>query len=431
MASIIDLSTRIATNTTLLNTYLTEHNLPFPSFDISAPIDLLPPSTTPPEILSARQQIINDTSALHNLLLGPREHIMSTYQPISMISPKAITQFRLVHSFPVGSETSFSALAAHAGISQKHLTKLIRHGIVAHNLFAEPKPGVIVHSAATKLLAENEGIHNWVEYATHEHWIASYHAVEAMRQYPGSGEPNNSGFSLANQTDKSMFGFYSTPGNEKRLERFAKVMRFITRRPELGPELAVDAFDWKGLPEGGKVVDVGGSHGLVSIELSKNFSQLEFVVQDLDESVVRGAESKMPEEVKDRVKFMVHDFFTEQPVKGADVYFLRAVLHNWSDEYAVRILRNLIPGLKRGSKIVVNDVVLADVGTYKDKSAELWARVSDLTQVVLQNSGDREIGDYIKLFEAADERLKYKEAKPMPGSTRLWIIVAEWEGTDS
>lgn len=42
---------------------------------------------------------------------------------------------------------------------------------------------------------------------------------------------------------------------------------------------------------------------------------------------------------------MATDFLeTEQPVKDADVYFMRAVLHNWPDEYCVRILRNLLPG---------------------------------------------------------------------------------------
>ncbi|KAK3986043.1 S-adenosyl-L-methionine-dependent methyltransferase [Cladorrhinum sp. PSN332] len=425
MASITDLSTRIASNTTKLNTYLTTHNLPPPSLDITAPVNLLPPNT-PAEIVLARQCIIDDTLELRNLVLGPREHIMTTYQALDMTSPKAITRFRLAHAFPVGSETTFGALAAYSGLGETHIRKLIRHAISAHDLFSEPRPGVVAHSAASKLLAEDEALHAWVEHATHELWNAAYHAPDAMERFPASGEPNETGFSLANNTGKSFFGFMSE--HPERLRRFAAVMRFVTRRPELGPELVVDAFPWDSLPRpGGKVVDVGGSHGLVCIELARRFPGLEFVVQDLDEPVVRDADARKPSEVADRVSFMTHDFFTPQPVRGADVYFLRAVLHNWSDGYAVRILRNLIPGLKRGAKVVINDVVVPEAGSMS-KPVELRARISDLTQVVLQNAGDREIGDWVSLLEAADSRFRFKEAKPMPGSTRLWVIVAEWEG---
>lgn len=36
----------------------------------------------------------------------------------------------------------------------------------------------------------------------------------------------------------------------------------------------------------------------------------------------------------------------EQPVRHADVYFFRAIFHNWRHKYAVEILRNLMPALK-------------------------------------------------------------------------------------
>ncbi len=159
----------------------------------------------------------------------------------------------------------------------------------------------------------------------------------------------------------------------------------------------------------------------------ERFHGLRFVVQDLGEPVVRNAEARKPAEVGDRVEFMTHDFFEEQPVKGADVYFLRAVLHNWSDKYAVKVLRALIPALKKGAKVVVNDVVVAEAGSVS-KPAELKTRVGDLIQLVLNNAGDRELGDWVKLFETADSRFNFKGSKQMLGSTRLWILVAEWEG---
>ena len=60
---------------------------------------------------------------------------------------------------------------------------------------------------------------------------------------------------------------------------------------------------------------------------------------------------------------MSHDFFTQQPVKNADVYLIRWCLHNWSDEYSIKILRALIPALKPGARVLVNDGVLPEPNT--------------------------------------------------------------------
>ena len=60
---------------------------------------------------------------------------------------------------------------------------------------------------------------------------------------------------------------------------------------------------------------------------------------------------------------MAHDFLSEQPIKNADVYLFRWIFHNWSDMYCIRILRNLIPALKGGAIILINDNVLPEPGT--------------------------------------------------------------------
>lgn len=85
------------------------------------------------------------------------------------------------------------------------------------------------------------------------------------------------------------------------------------------------------------------------------------MVQDF-EPVVSTAEKETPADLAGRVKFMTHDFFKEQPVSGADVYFFRWIFHNWSDKYCIEILRKQIPALKRGAKIVVNEYVLPEPG---------------------------------------------------------------------
>lgn len=95
----------------------------------------------------------------------------------------------------------------------------------------------------------------------------------------------------------------------------------------------------------------------MSHEISQAFPHLNFVVQDLVMNDAISSEYSSPQ-----IKFMAHDFFTPQPVKSADAYLMRWILHNWTDEKAIEILKNLIPALKKGSRVVINDGCLPEPG---------------------------------------------------------------------
>lgn len=100
----------------------------------------------------------------------------------------------------------------------------------------------------------------------------------------------------------------------------------------------------------------------VSIGLAKRFPDLNFVVQDLP-GVVDEGPSKVPAEIKDRFQFMPYSMLDKQPVKGAPIYFFRAIFHNWPDESCVQILKNQIPALKKGAHIVIDDSTLHEPNT--------------------------------------------------------------------
>ena len=48
-----------------------------------------------------------------------------------------------------------------------------------------------------------------------------------------------------------------------------------------------------------------------------------------------------------------HDFFTAQPRHSADVFILRAILHDWSDAYALKILKHLRIAAKPETRLVI------------------------------------------------------------------------------
>ncbi|KAI1389995.1 S-adenosyl-L-methionine-dependent methyltransferase [Hypoxylon trugodes] len=417
---IVELSTRIAANTIKLDEYLKSHNLLTPSFDVDGPLDTLVPKDEI-EIEKSRISIIEDTTELRRLALGPKEHLMNFSQN-DLLSQDAISHLSIAHGFPVGSETTFLEIAARAGIREVRAKQIVRHAI-ARGIFCEPRPGVVAHSAASRILVEDRGVSDYVGANTEELWRAATCSVFALGRFPGSEEPNETGFALSNRTDKSFYEFFSEhPG---RARRFANAMSAFTGRTGYELKHIVDGFAW-GEGKDKMVVDVGGSQGFASFALARAFPSLSFVVQDL-EPVVEAAKKDAPADVAERVSFQSYDFLTsEQPVKGAGVYFFRWIFHEWSDKYAVKILQNLIPALRPGAKIVVNDEVLPVPGTV-GAFEELRIRDLDLTMAELQNSHERELDDWKKLFKSADERFEFLEAKRPEGSN-MWVIVLEWKG---
>lgn len=145
-----------------------------------------------------------------------------------------------------------------------------------------------------------------------------------------------------------------------RAKVFAGAMTWHAMLPGFSADYLVAAFPW-GSDSKLTVVDVGGGLGHVSQALVRHHPTVDCIVEDSPETIAQGQES-LPADLQGRVRFQAHDFFQEQILAGADVYLLRLVLHDWSDKYAKMIIKSLIPALKPGAKVVVNDRVIPGYG---------------------------------------------------------------------
>ncbi|TFY69031.1 hypothetical protein EVG20_g3321 [Dentipellis fragilis] len=112
-------------------------------------------------------------------------------------------------------------------------------------------------------------------------------------------------------------------------------------RTLLAPNAIVGGFGWKNLKEGALVIDVGGGDRAVVIAEGEKFW-----------------ETATPEYLKSgKVKFQPFNFMNEdQPVKHADV-FVRGILHDWADQYCVKILRSLRAAAPNTRLLVVDQLV--------------------------------------------------------------------------
>jgi hypothetical protein len=209
-----------------------------------------------------------------------------------------------------------------------------------------------------------------------------------------------------------------------RSKTFADAMAVFTTGSAYGPEALLSYFSTHQISKG-TIVDVGGSHGSVSIPIVRKYPGLRCIVQDLP-AVVDVAKKSLPDDVQSRVQFMAHNFFAEQPVRDADVYLLRWILHDWSDQYACKILRALIPALKNGARILVHEYVVPEPGK-GSVTSQLSFRWMDVLIRGLCNGKERDEQDWHDLFSNADARFKIRAIHHTPLS-QLGIVDVEWCG---
>ena len=147
--------------------------------------------------------------------------------------------------------------------------------------------------------------------------------------------------------------------------RFAGGMKSLDHVPGCGDAFVAKSYDWASLGDV-RIVNVGGQRGSVAIDLASKFENIKPLVQD-SPAIIQGADSAVPDSLKERVQFMPHELFATQTVK-ADVYFFRMVLRSWGDQYAVKILQAQIPALRPGAKILIHDAILPG----PDSASPLW-----------------------------------------------------------
>ena len=286
-------------------------------------------------------------------LREPGEWPLTDLQHNRTASVQAIVRFGLAKAFPVDQKITFANLGKACGLHTEEVSQLLRHAMT-YRIFSEPAPGVVAHTAASRVLATDPNLVGNLQFALDEMGPAASRMVDAMERWPHSQETNETGFNLAYGTNDAFFA--SVGKNPVRASKLAAAMRSFLDTPPFAPHHLAQGFEWAGVE---KMVDVGGSGGAVAVELARHFPRLHCVVQDLPLSMET---AHIPEDVKDRVCLMPHDFFTEQLVHDADVYLLRRVLHDWSDLYCVKIIRALIPAMKKGARIVINDSLLPEYG---------------------------------------------------------------------
>ncbi|KAF7548437.1 hypothetical protein G7Z17_g7058 [Cylindrodendrum hubeiense] len=405
--------------------YLEDNGHPAPSFQESG-LERYPKD---PQLLGLQFQLIEATSDLYHLALGPE--MMVFMQPIL---------FDFFSAVPLGGSASYSEIAVKTNLPESTVRRVLRHAMTMR-LFEEKPPGSgnLTHTSTTAYVAKYPTWRSFLGHNLEDLRPGTLHVPESLRKFSaGKEKPSEevleSGVSLA---DVDRLGYPTscweyldrTPEGKPegyRANRFAEAMQIASSTEAIKSSDLLTAFDWKSYGEA-TVVDVGGSAGHDAITLAKSFPALKLVVQDLQQNEAK-FQSNLQPELASRISYQVHDFFSPQPV-AADVYFLKMILHDWPNKDASSILRNLVPSLKSGARILLFENVIppafdGDGNRVLPAMVQRMFSAADLQMLTAFNSMERTLDEWKALLKEADESLEIRSVLSIPGAFQSIIEVA-------
>ena len=128
----------------------------------------------------------------------------------------------------------------------------------------------------------------------------------------------------------------------------------MTSFSELVVNPVVAGYDFSGYHT---IVDVGGGHGRLLAAILAATPAAQGVLYDLPQ-VAAGAPTLLGKHnVADRVRIAEGSFFDSIP-SGGDAYVLKNVVHDWPDEQAVQILRNVRAAAGAGAAVLLIEAVI-------------------------------------------------------------------------
>ncbi|MEW1725208.1 methyltransferase [Streptomyces sp. NPDC093109] len=161
-------------------------------------------------------------------------------------------------------------------------------------------------------------------------------------------------------------------------------------------------------------VDIGGSTGALVHELMKTAPDLTGVVLDMPHVVDSAVEAAARAGVQDRFSAVGGDFFKEVP--AADLYLLKMILHDWSDDQCLTILRNCRAAAKPGARAAVIESVVGQVGEPN------FGALLDMNMLAATHGQERDFAEFDALY--AESGWKRVDIKPTRSPQFIQILEA-------
>jgi len=272
-------------------------------------------------------------------------------------------------------------LARMAGSNEDYLFRVLRV-LESHQIVSRPMRRAFQLTAAGQLL--RRGVSGSLASAVE--WIADPLHLTLYSNLRHSIETGETTFDAVYK--QPFFEWASHPENAAEAAVFNNAMTGIS-------EMCIPAFlDAYPFGSFGKIVDVGGGHGALLRAILKEHANVRGTLAEMAALLDAANAAIVKDGLADRCEATACNFFDSVPVDG-DLYFMKHIIHDWADEPALQVLRNIRAVIPADGKLVLAEAVL------DDSSAPHFGKFIDIEMIAFVGGKERTSEEFRELLSAA------------------------------
>lgn len=200
------------------------------------------------------------------------------------------------------------------------------------------------------------------------------------------------------------------------------LFEFIHQHPEKGElfdqamvelngadlDIALEAYDFS---EAKIIADIGGGLGHALQKVLGLYPWIRGVLFDQPEVIKRANVFVENNGLSGRIDLVPGNFFENIPVK-ADVYLVSRVLHDWSDEECVLILKNIAASAHSDIRIVIGEFVIGE------PNVPDFGVIADLIMMSLLSGEERRMSEFEAILNAAG----FEMIRVIPTQSKMSLV---------
>jgi O-methyltransferase domain len=286
-----------------------------------------------------------------------------------------------------------AALARPGGVNAQALHRVLR-SLSNHGIFVHDGERFAHNAASRSLRTDTPGSMRSLArmMGLKVHW-------DAYRELDVSVRTGKPGISAV--VDGGLFGYLRAHPEEATLFHEAMAGKSFA---QVGPIL--EAYDFSGF---GTIGDIGGGLGHLLSAVLERAPQARGILFDLPQVVEHARKGANP-----RISYVGGDFFKDS-VPSCDAYLLMTVLHDWSDDESIAILKNIKANAPRTAKILILE------GVVQPDARNHFLLDLDIEMLAMTTGRERTREEWSAVISGAGMRL----ARVVPAGSWSSIVEAE------
>jgi O-methyltransferase domain len=148
-----------------------------------------------------------------------------------------------------------------------------------------------------------------------------------------------------------------------------------------------------------KIVDVGGGHGAVLRAILKQHPEVKGTLAEMPSLLPDARVAIANDGLAGRCEAAGCNFFEAVP-SGGDLYFMKHIIHDWADEPAIRLLKNIRAVIPANGTLLLAEAVL------EDSAAPHLGKLIDIEMIAFVGGKERTAEEFRQLLAAAGFALR-------------------------